>query len=178
MVAAIQEEVCTSKHYSIIIDEAIDISVSKNLRICIYGLDTNAQLHVQNVTLLEVKDGTAQTITDVLLHCFTAAAPVALDVAQLARGASDRSSVIVGPLSGVMTRIKAEVPLFISTHSAAHHLSLPTVDAVEASALVSSFHQCIYQVYTFFSHSTVRTSQLKEMLAVLSEGELKLKRGT
>ena len=75
------EEIRQSKYFSVIIDEATDISSTKALGICIQYLDVHAMVRVKNITMLEVADGTAETIADALLHYLTEAAPVKLDIA-------------------------------------------------------------------------------------------------
>ena len=72
--------------------------------------------------MLGVADGTAETITDALLHYLTDASPVKLEIGQLADGASDGASVMAGPHSGVMAYSKEQVPLCL--HSLCCTLSI------------------------------------------------------
>ena len=74
------------------------ISLCPKSKYFIQYLDANAQVHEKNITLLEMKDGTAQTIADALLHYLTDEAHVTLDLVQIVGEASDGASVIVGPL--------------------------------------------------------------------------------
>ena len=184
MVAAIGEsleqqilqQVSKSPYYSIIIDEATDISVTKSLGIAIQYLDSNSKVRVRNVALLEVRCGTAEIITDTLFQYLNDHGKLRLE--NLAGGASDGASVMTGIHSGVMTRIKSQVPCFVATHCSAHRLSLACVDALESCSLVNQFHLLVIQMYSFFSRSTVRTAELKEMQTVLNESHIKLQHGT
>ena len=53
--------------------------------------------------------------------------------------------------------------MFISTHCSAHRLSLVACDASNASSVIQRFQQILNQIYVFFSRSTVRTSELREV---------------
>lgn len=70
---------------------------------------------------LEVVCGTADIITDTLFHYLCDYAKLNLD--KLPGGASDGASIMTGIHNGVMARIKAHLPHFISTHCSAHRLS-------------------------------------------------------
>ena len=93
-----------SPYYATVFDKAMDISVHKPLSICIQYLGT---LKVHNLQLLEMLQH-----TDTLVHYITSSG---LDLSHLAGGSSDGAAVMVGSKGGVMTRLKALVPLFIST---------------------------------------------------------------
>ena len=75
--------------FPMVTDKAMFISVTKALSICIQDLDVKA-VCMRNFTMLEM-------ITVALLHYLTAAAPVRLNLAQLAGGAGDGASVKAGP---------------------------------------------------------------------------------
>ena len=82
--------------------------------------------------------------------------------------ATDGASVMVGCQVGVVTRIKTLVPT----------LSLAACEASNAVALVKRFEKILNQTYTFFSRSSVRTAELREMQTVLEKPHLKLQRPT
>ena len=174
----ILQEVRDSPFYSIVLDEATDISVTKHLGICIQYLDKNASLRVRNLKLLEVTHGTADVLTESLISYLTTSAPVTLDIDKLAGCATDGASVMVGCENGVITRIKAVVPTLIATHCSAHRLSLAACDASRSSSVVQRFQRVLNQIYVFFSRSSVRTAELSEMQKVLNEPHLKLQRPT
>ena len=77
-------EVNDSPFYSIILDEATDISVSKHLGICVQYLDKNATIRVRNLKLLQITHGTADVIVDSLIMYLTSKAPVTVDINKLA----------------------------------------------------------------------------------------------
>lgn len=164
-------EVRDSPFYSVTVDEATDISVTKQLGICIQYLDSNATVRVRNLKLLEITHGIAAVLTCALI---TSTAPVTLDINKLAGGATDGASVMVGREGGVVTKIKEIVPMFIATHCSAHRLSLATCDASNASSMVQRFQRILNLIYVFFSRSSVRTAELSEMQKALNEPHLKL----
>ncbi|KAI6659680.1 Zinc finger protein [Oopsacas minuta] len=132
----ILSEVNKSPLYSIILDEATDITVTKQLGVSIPYLDNNAVVRTRNLKLLEIINGTADVITETVILYLTSKTPVTLDIRKLAGGATDGASVMVGCEHGVVTRIKQVVPTFITTPCSAHRLSLATCDASDASTMI------------------------------------------
>ena len=171
-------EVNNSPFYSIILDEATDISVSKHLGICVQYIDKNATIRVRNLQLLQITRGTVDVIVDSLITYLNSKAPVTVDINKLASCATDGASVMVGCESGVTTRLKSVVPTLIATHCSAHRLSLAACDASNASSMIQRFQRILNQIYVFFSRSSVRTTELSEMQRVLNEPHLKLQRPT
>ena len=57
-------EVRASPYFSLILDEATDISVNKQLGLCIQYLLEGGFTKVRNIKLLEVKNGSAEVITE------------------------------------------------------------------------------------------------------------------
>ena len=70
--AEILDEVKSSKYFSFIIDEATDIhvhvhvSVTKSLGLCVQYIDSEATVRVKVLKLVEIKQGTADTITELI----------------------------------------------------------------------------------------------------------------
>ena len=129
--AAVEEdilcEVKDSPYFSIILDEATDIAVIKQLGICVQYLLNEDTTVTRDLKLLELQDGTAEAITETLLQYLTTSG---LDLQCLVGGASNGASVMVGCHEGVMTKLKeAAAPGFVSTHCAAHRLSLAASNA-------------------------------------------------
>ena len=168
-------EAKASPYFSVILDEATDISVNKQLGLC---LQVGGFTKVRNIKLLEVQSGSAEVITETILqYLITSTAPVTLDLKCLTGGSSYGASVMVGRHGGVMTRLQAAAPQgFVSTHCVAHRLALAASDACKDISMVSRFERIVNQIYTFFSKSTTRAAELREMQRVMNEPKLKLKR--
>ena len=173
--ADILKQVRSSPYYSIIIDEATDISVTKSLGLCIQYLDPQANVSVRALKLIEIRHGTAEFIAESIFDYLSKSA---LDLSKLAGGACDGASVMTGPLNGVVARIKVKVPQFLATHCVAHRLSLAAVNACVGSSLVSHFQALINQIYSFFSRSSVHTQNLKEIEKAVNDPQLKMSRAT
>ena len=84
-------------------DEATDISVTKQLGLCVQYLGSDAEVQTRNLKLLEVSQGTADVITDSIVNYLTYKAPIVLNLSQLAGGACDGASVMVGAHSSERT---------------------------------------------------------------------------
>ena len=157
-------KVVASPFFSIIIDESTDISVTKQLGLCVQYFDVErAIVQVCNLKLLEITNSTSEAITDAILSYFTSKAPKKVNIGKLAGAATDGAAVMTGCNEGVTTRIKALVPTLIATHCSAHRLSLAVCEACNSSMSVKRFEKVLNQIYTFFSKSSVRTAKLKEM---------------
>lgn len=169
-------EARASPYFSLILDEATDISVNKQLGFCIQCLE-GGFIKVRNIKLLEVKSGSAEVITEAILQYLTSTAPVTLDLKCLAGGSSDGASVMIGKHTGVMTRLQEAAPQgFISTHCIAHRLALAASDACKAVSMVARFERIVNQIYTYFAKSSTHAAELQEMQRVMNEPKLKLKR--
>ena len=172
------EDIKKSPYYSLIMDEATDILVTKQLGLCVQYLGSDAEVRTRNLKLFELSQATADVITDSIVNYLTNSAPIVLNLSQLAGGTCDGASVMVGAHSGVITRLKEQIPNFIATHCVAHRLSLATCNAVEKSCLVKRFQRILSEVYVYFSRSTVRTAELMKMEQALNEPELRMQRPT
>ncbi len=98
-------DVSASPYFSIIIDKATDISVSKQLGICIQYLSNSGKISVRYLKLIELSKGTADVITDAILQYLTSQAPVPLEIQRMAGGSCDGASVMVGAHNGVVSRL-------------------------------------------------------------------------
>ena len=174
------DEIARSPYFSIVFDEATDISVSKQLGISVQyiNVDNNTCIEVKFLKLVELSNGTADTICEAILQYLSKTAPITLNLEKLAGGATDGAAVMVGSQTGVVTRIKDVVPFFISTHCAAHRLSLVACDAADHVPEINRFQKVLNQLYVFFSRSSIRSNDLKEMEKVLNMPAIKLKQPT
>ena len=152
--------IVNSPYFSIIIDEATDVSVHNQLGICVQYIDcTSGSIMVKFLKLLEMSQGTADVICETVINYLSVIAPVVFDLQKMAGGATNGASVMVGSRTGVVTRIKDMVTKFISTHCSVHQLSLAASDAADLVHEIGKFQRILNQVYVvFFSYSTTRTT--------------------
>ena len=71
-------EVQASPYYSIIIDEATDISVTKQLWLCLRYLGEGGDICVKYLKLMALSKGMADVITDAIVDYLTSKTPVVL----------------------------------------------------------------------------------------------------
>ena len=167
------ENIGSSPFYSIIIDEATDLSVDRHIGLVIQYLNMkSAAQDVKFVKLLDVSKSphiTSNDIVTVLVDYLVDNALPAPGLAKLAGLTCDGASVMV--------QLKAKVPGLIVTHCSAHRLSLDACDAARATPWFERFLKNYCHHCTLFSRSTVRTAKLKEMQQVMNDPKLnKLKR--
>ena len=112
-------DICASPYYSIVLDEATDLSTHKQLGLVVtyFQLETTTvQSHfLKLIDLTPSVHATADVIADaVTLYLGTVASP-SPGLAKLVGASCDGASVMLGSENGVMTRLKAKVPTLVVT---------------------------------------------------------------
>ena len=176
---SILENIIASPYYSIIMDESTDLSTSKQLAIAVQYLNINTgTMDCKFLKLLDMTTYITATAENIVT-CFTSYLEIAspsISLHKLAGASCDGASVMLGEENGVMARMKSEVPDLIVTHCAAHRIALAASDSAKAEPWFKRFETTLNSVYTYFSRSAVRTSELKEMQSLLDHRQLKLQR--
>jgi len=114
--------------FSIMVDESTDVASDKNLVIlALYVYDANVQVRVLAVKALA--NGTAQTIESAIEDTLEM---LDLNIGDVVGFASDGASVMTGVENGVAACLKMKVPRLVTSHCAAHRLSLAAQDAESA----------------------------------------------
>lgn len=92
-IETIEEDIITeaalSPYYSLIFDEVTDVSVHKQLGLCIQYVNPSGKVVARNLKLLELQQGTADYITQAI-------SASQLDLQKMAGGASDGAAVMMG----------------------------------------------------------------------------------
>ena len=96
------------------------IELQKQVGLCIQYISPLGKVVARNLKMLEIQQGSADNITQAILHYISVSQ---LAVQKMAGGASDGASVMMGHINGVMMQLKGVLPLFIATHYATHHLT-------------------------------------------------------
>lgn len=148
--------------YSIIIDETTDCSVNKSCAIMVKYLDP-----VDNVIKTEMLDiidvfqsgqgSTGENLYNLIINCLTTHN---IPVNNMIGFASDAASYIMGKNNSVTSRLRDAVPGISIFKCVAHSIHLCASEA--AKTLPRSCEDLLRNVYSFFSHSAKRTSELKE----------------
>ena len=117
----ILDEIRSATYFSIIADEASDISNKEQLSICIRWVDKDFQIHEDPLEMIQVPETRALTLTNAIKDCLVR---FSLPVGQCRGQAYDGASNMSGYLSGVATRIQNDVPSAVYVHCLAHCTNL------------------------------------------------------
>lgn len=166
------DKINASKFFAVLIDESTDITVSKRLSVCVrYCYAGSPQTSF--LGNIELQDGRAHTITEVLLKFLK---ECNIDATKCVSLATDGASVMMGRKSGVGVQIKSKAaPFCLQTHCVAHRLNLAVTDSVKNIDTIKKFSEKFGQLYNYFSASGNRTYTLKQMQNILEEPELTVK---
>ena len=124
--------------FSLLADEATDISNKEQLVICIRWVDINFDIHEDPVELIHVPKTDSLTIASAIKDCLIRHC---LPISQCRGQAYDGASSMSGHLNGVAARIQQDVPSALFVHCLAHctnlclqsvgRLCLPIRDAID-----------------------------------------------
>jgi len=158
--------------YSILIDESTDISVLKFLGITIMYYDTDMkQVTSSYLSLVEMESCDAEALTNAVK---TTLHSKGLDIKNLCGIGTDNTSVMVGINNGVYVKLKQEIPSLIHIPCICHSLQL-AVSAAAAETLPRNIDFLIRETYNWFSHSTLRQAQYKNLFKAINDGHDPLK---
>jgi len=77
---------------------------------------------------------------------------------------SDGASVMLGCDNGVQAKLKSVVPHLIEFHCVAHREALSVSQAYQSVDYFVQIGSILCAIYSYFSHSSVRTERLKLVL--------------
>ena len=151
------DDVTRSLYYSIIKDESTDLSTSKQLAIVVQYLNlATAESECKFLKMLDMSKyitADAENIVSCIKIYFQKTQSISLE--KLAGASCDGAFVMLGKHTGVMTRLKSDVPHLIVTHCAAHRIALAASDAAKAEPWFKVFETSLNAVYAYFSRSAV-----------------------
>ncbi|XP_070562434.1 zinc finger protein 862-like [Ptychodera flava] len=76
--------------------------------------------------------------------------------------ASDGAAVMIGARSGVMTRVRLDVPHLVSVHCTAHRLELSLKSALKQTHRYSEIEDFLVRIYKFYNNSPRNLAALSE----------------
>ena len=174
----ILSEMTKSEHFSIMLDETTDCSVTEQLAIHgRYISRTTGELkshYLKVIDLLHAESGDdhlndvsvhagAETITNRVCGYMEQAS---LNTANLRGIGTDGASTMVGCHTGVVTRLQAIQPSAIGVHCAAHRLNLAASQAGDSVQYIKHFKSILRQI---FDNSAVRMAGLDAIKELLGE---------
>ena len=156
--------------YSLIADEATDVSRTEQLSITIRWVDKEYQVHEDTLGLKELRDTKAITIhheiKDVLIRC-------SLPVSQCRRQAYDGANNMSGVRNGVQAIFKCEEPRALYVHCLAHTLNLCVQDISKVCTLIRNTMDFIHDLIQLIKFSPKRSTMFDTLRkdVALNSGE-------
>lgn len=158
--------------FSLIADEATDITNKEQLCVSVRWVDTAFTIHDSPVELINLPKTDAATIATVIRDCLTR---FALPLSQCRGQAYDGASTMSGHISGVAARIEQVEPTAIYVHCLAHSTNL-CLQAVGMQSLpIRQALDFTMEVSQLIRFSPKRTSLFESLQAQVSPGAPTLK---
>ncbi|KAK3095241.1 hypothetical protein FSP39_012040 [Pinctada imbricata] len=153
------DSVKTSKWYSVMADECMDVSYEEQLVICVRWVDSDLQIHEDMLGLLKIESQTSNYITaaikDILLRC---GLPLELCRGQAYDGAPNMS----GHLSGVAKQIQDQSPSALGVHCLAHCINLCVQDVTKKCQPVRDSMDLVIEIEKLICLSPKRSNLFLE----------------
>lgn len=157
----IKSEISNATFVAILLDETTDITNKSQLSTVLRFVDNegNCQerfLHFTDVSLDRTAQGLFQHVTKVVddLECSK----------KLIAQTFDGAAVMAGHVSGLQTLVKNKYPSATFIHCCSHRLNLVLSKSTNFVAECKRFFITLSGIPSFFSHSTVRTTALKNFM--------------
>ncbi len=185
----ILDEMKKSNHFSLMIDESTDCTVTEQLVLHGRYIDLETgELKSHYLKVLDVLEpavqavhtGSSESNPSISLSAETIANRVfeyiesaGLDITRMRGIGTDGASAMIECHNGVVKRLKSIAPSLICVHCAAHRLNLASTQAGDKVLYVKNFSVILRQLFDFFDNSAVRTAGL-EAIQTLTDGDGKL----
>lgn len=162
VIGVITKQIKSSKYYAFMLDCTKDAGRVEQMTVIFRFCNCETGLIEEHfVGFLDVNETNAANLTNVFLQKLK---DLNLDIS-LCRGQGfDNGSNMIGIHSGVKTRILEINPRAFFTPCGCHNWNLLIVDASKSSPAASSFFGFIQRIYTLFSRSSKRWTDIKEKL--------------
>ena len=82
---------------------------------------------------------------------------------------SDRASVYVGRLNGVVAKLRVEIPWLLGVHCIAHRLELSVFDALKDEEQLKNVQEMLQGLYKHYHYSPKALRELQELAQLLDE---------
>lgn len=148
-------EIRSSLWFSILADEATDVSRHEQMSLSIRWVDNNFSIHEDVLGLIQLPDTKAATIfcaiKDILIRC-------SLPLSQCRGQAFDGASNMSGIKNGVQALVKAEASQALYVHCLAHNLNLCLKDVTNTCEMIRNVMDFIYNLIQLIRFSPKRLS--------------------
>ena len=161
-------DIRAAKYFSIIADEATDISHNEQICIAIRWVDGSYEVHEAAIGLVQLPDTKALTLFSVIKDCLLRCSlPITSCIGQAYDGAANMSGV----RSGVQALMKKESDSCLYVHCFAHSLNLCIQDVVKKCELLSNCIEFIMQLVQLIRFSPKRLSLFQSIQQLISFGD-------
>ena len=167
----IATDICLSGCYSILADEATDVSNTQQLVICIRCVTKDLAVEEDFIGLMPLDKANAQNIAaaikDVILR-------LGLSIEDAKAQCDDGCSTMNGVRNGVAAIIKRDNPKCLLTHCFCNTLNLAVGDTVKSIPLLKETLEHAYELTKLVKYSPKRQAALKNIQEELKIKNLKL----
>ncbi|KAH9295072.1 hypothetical protein KI387_038660 [Taxus chinensis] len=159
----LKDEIFHSPFYSILVDESTDRTMEQHLIVYITYLTNGGrgQCVTKFIRLLEIKDGTAQAMYDVVITLLT---EMNLSLMKLVGFGSDGASAMRGIREGLSTKLRRDAPHLLDIHCIAHREALATNDASSYFPELQFIDKFANKIYSWLGKSAKRHGALRELM--------------
>ena len=141
--------------FSLILDEATDVSHKEQMVVCIRWVDEDISIHEDPLELIHLPKTDAGTLTSALKDCLIR---FSLPLSQCRGQAYDGASSMSGHLSGLAARITKDVPTAIFAHCFAHCTNLCLQSVARQCVPVRDALDLLMEVSQLILYSPKRSS--------------------
>ena len=167
------QDIRKSKYYGILLDSTPDLGHREQLSQIIRFVDVNFQ--TKQVTIkesflgyIEIHSKDAASLEKVIIERLKSDA---ISLADCRAQCYDNAAMMAGHISGLQQRIcdRNNRALFVNCDN--HSLNLAGVHSAKQDPVVVTFFGTLENIYSFFSHSTIRWEELKRVLPITVKRE-------
>ena len=165
MISLLKEEFSGIVYFSIMMDEASDLSHKEQVSIVVRYVDSQYVIQERLVDVESTDSTTAEALFQILLKGLS---KVGLTTDNLVGQCYDGASNMRGIHAGVQVKVKEIQPRAIYCHCYAHCVNLVLVEATSSNQCCRNFFGVIQNLYTFIEASPHRHSTLVAFMKELS----------
>ena len=153
-------EIRGSFWFSIVADEATDISHHEQMSLSVRWVDDNYMIHEDTLCLVQLPNTKSSTIfhaiKDILIRC-------SLPLSQCCGQAFDGTANMSGIRNGIQALVKAEAPNALYVHCLAHNLNVCFKEVTKQCALVRNVMNFIYDLVQLIRFSPKRLTLFESL---------------